>query len=173
MIHPTAIIDSSAVLAEGVSVGAYSVIGAEVSIGRGTEIKSHVVINGPTTIGEENRIYQFASVGDAPQDKKYDGEPTTLEVGDHNIIREYVTLNRGTTSGIGKTIIGSDNMFMAYSHVAHDCILHNNVILANNVNLAGHIEIGKYSILGGLTAVHQDIPRRLRSSVRPFLVGLS
>ena len=155
MIHPTAIIDPAAVLAENVSVGAYSIIGADVTIGSGSEIRSHVVINGPTKIGEENRIFQFASVGDAPQDKKYDGEPTSLEVGDRNIIREYVTLNRGTTTGIGKTVIGSDNMFMAYSHVAHDCIVGSNIVFANAASLAGHVEIGDYAILGGFTSVHQ------------------
>ena len=155
MIHPTAIIDPSAVLAEDVSVGAYSIIGADVTIGRGTEVKSHVVINGPTTIGQHNRIYQFASLGDAPQDKKYDGEPTTLEVGDRNIIREYVTLNRGTTTGIGKTVIGSDNILMAYSHVAHDCIVGNNIVFANAASLAGHVVIGDNAILGGFTSVHQ------------------
>lgn len=155
MIHPTAIIDPAAVLADDVSVGAYSVIGAQVTIGSGTEISSHVVINGPSKIGKQNRIYQFASIGEAPQDKKYDGEPTSLELGDRNIIREYVTLNRGTATGTGKTTIGSDNLFMAYSHVAHDCIVGSHTVFANAASLAGHVEVGDYAILGGFTSVHQ------------------
>ncbi|MCP4431900.1 MAG: acyl-ACP--UDP-N-acetylglucosamine O-acyltransferase [Gammaproteobacteria bacterium] len=155
MIHPTAIIDPSAVLGENVSIGAYSIIGEQVTIGNGTEIKSHTVINGPSIIGKQNRIFQFASIGDAPQDKKYDGEPTYLEIGDRNVIREYVTLNRGTTAGGGKTVIGSSNLFMAYSHVAHDCIVGNNIVFANAASLSGHVEIGDYAILGGFTSVHQ------------------
>ncbi len=155
MIHPTAIIDSGAILAEDVNVGPYSIIGASVEIGAGTEVKSHVVIGGPTKIGSQNKIFQFASIGDAPQDKKYDGQPTRLEIGDRNIIREYVTFNRGTSTGIGETVIGSDNIFMAYSHVAHDCIVGNHTVFANAASLAGHVEIGDYAILGGFTSVHQ------------------
>lgn len=155
MIHPTAIIDSSAKLAADVIVGPYSIIGADVEIAAGTEIKSHVVIGGPTKIGRDNRIFQFASIGDAPQDKKYAGEPTRLKVGDRNIIREYVTFNRGTTTGIGETVIGDDNLFMAYSHVAHDCIVGNSTVFANAASLAGHVEVGDYVILGGFTSVHQ------------------
>ena len=155
MIDPTAIIDPTAELAADVEVGPYSVIGADVRIGAGCVIGPHVVIMGPTTIGRENRIFQFSSIGEAPQDKKYGGEPTTLEVGDRNVIREYVTLNRGTDDGNGKTVIGSDNLFMAYCHVAHDCIVGNHTIFANAASLSGHVEVGDYSILGGFTSVHQ------------------
>lgn len=155
MIHATAIVDAAARLAADVDVGPYSVIGAEVEIAEGTVIGPHVVISGPSRIGRDNRIYQFASVGEAPQDLKYKGEPTWLEIGDRNVIREYVTLNRGTLDGNGKTVIGSDNLFMAYSHVAHDCIVGNQCIFANAASLAGHVEVGDYSTLGGFTSVHQ------------------
>ncbi len=155
MIHPSAIVDPAAELADDVEVGPYSVIGADVRIGEGCVIGPHVVIMGPTTIGRDNRIFQFASVGEAPQDKKYGGEPTTLEVGDGNVIREYVTLNRGTDDGNGKTVIGSHNLFMAYSHVAHDCIVGSHAIFANAASLSGHVEVGDYAILGGFTSVHQ------------------
>jgi UDP-N-acetylglucosamine acyltransferase len=155
VIHATAIIDSTAKLASDVEVGPYSVIGAQVEIGDGTVIGPHVVVMGPCRIGRDNRIYQFASVGEAPQDKKYQGEPTTLEIGDRNIIREYVTLNRGTGDGLGKTVIGSDNLFMAYSHVAHDCIVGDHCIFANAASLAGHVEVGDFATLGGFTSVHQ------------------
>jgi UDP-N-acetylglucosamine acyltransferase len=155
VIHATAIIDSTAKLASDVEVGPYSVIGAQVEIGDGTVISPHVVVMGPCRIGRDNRIYQFASVGEAPQDKKYQGEPTTLEIGDRNVIREYVTINRGTGGGLGKTVIGSDNLFMAYSHVAHDCIVGDHCIFANAASLAGHVEVGDFATLGGFTAVHQ------------------
>jgi len=155
MIHETAIIDKKANLAKDVSVGAYSIIGADVTIGRGSKVGSHVVVSGPSVIGEENQIFQFSSVGEAPQDKKYAGEPTWLELGDRNIIREFVTLNRGTVNGNGKTVIGSDNLFMAYAHVAHDCIIGDFTIFANAASLAGHVEIGSHSTLGGFTTVHQ------------------
>ena len=155
MIHSSAIIDSSARLGRNVSVGAFSVIGADVSIGDDCWIGPHVVISGPTTIGKENRIYQFSSIGEAPQDLKYAGETTTLEVGDRNVIREYVTFNRGTVGGIGKTSIGNDNLFMAYCHVAHDCIVGNKCVFANAASLAGHVEVGDNAILGGFTSVHQ------------------
>ena len=155
MIHPSAIVDPSAELADDVEVGPFSVIGADVRVGAGCIIGPHVVIMGPTTIGRDNRIFQFASVGEAPQDKKYGGEPTTLEVGDGNVIREYVTLNRGTDDGNGKTVIGSHNLFMAYSHVAHDCIVGSHTIFANAASLSGHVEVGDYAILGGFTSVHQ------------------
>ncbi len=155
MIHPTAIVDPGAKLADDVIVGPYSIIGSNVEIAEGTEIKSHVVISGPTKIGRQNRIYQFASIGDAPQDKKYNGQPTRLEIGDRNIIREYVTLNRGTATGIGETVIGNGNMFMAYSHVAHDCIVGDYTVFANAASLSGHVEIGDYAVLGGFTSVHQ------------------
>lgn len=155
MIHATAIIDQGARLADDVSVGPYSIIGAEVEIGSHTSIGPHVVINGPTRIGKENQIFQFSSIGEIPQDKKFAGERSTLEIGERNIIREFVTLNRGTADGIGKTVIGSDNLFMAYSHVAHDCIIGNHTVLANAASLSGHVAVGDYTILGGFTSVHQ------------------
>jgi len=154
-IHPTAIIDPSAKLGAGVSVGPYSVIGADVVIGDNTWIGPHVVINGPTTIGCDNRIHQFASIGEAPQDLKYAGEPTRLEIGDQNTIRECVTINRGTVSGGGLTRVGSDNLLMAYIHIAHDCRIGNHVIFSNNASLAGHAHVGDYVILSGFTLVHQ------------------
>lgn len=154
-IHPTAIIDPSARLGDGVSVGAYSIIGADVEIGANTWIGPHVVIQGPTSIGRDNRIFQFASLGEAPQDKKYRGEPTRLEIGDRNVIREYVTLNRGTPTGGGVTRIGHDGLFMAYVHVAHDCWIGNNAIFSNNASLAGHVHVDDWVILSGFTLVHQ------------------
>ena len=155
LIDPQAVIDPDAELAENVSVGPFSVIGAGVKIGRGSIIGPHVVINGPTTIGEENRIFQFASVGEAPQDKKFAGEPTRLEIGDRNVIRESATVHRGTVQDQGVTRIGSDNLFMAYIHVAHDCVIGDNIILANGASLGGHVHIGDWAILGGFTMVHQ------------------
>ena len=154
-IHPTAVIAPDAVLAEGVEIGAFTVIGAGVEIGPNTKVGPHVVINGPTRIGADNRIFQFSSIGDAPQDKKYKGEPTRLEVGDRNVIRECVTLNRGTTKDQGVTRIGSDNLFMAYAHVAHDCQIGNQCVLANNATLGGHVHLGDWVIMGGLSAIHQ------------------
>jgi len=155
MIHPTAIIDDTATIADSVSIGAYSVIGANVEIGEGSVLGPHVVVNGPTKIGKYNRIFQFASIGDVPQDLKYDNEPTRLEIGDRNTIREYVTLNRGTVDDEGVTRIGNDNLFMISCHVAHDCRIGNNVIVANAVALAGHVHVDDYAILGGYTTVHQ------------------
>ncbi|VAW52633.1 Acyl-[acyl-carrier-protein]--UDP-N-acetylglucosamine O-acyltransferase [hydrothermal vent metagenome] len=155
MIHPQAIIDSSAKIAEDVSIGPFTVIGANVEIGSGTTVASHVVINGPTKIGKDNRIFQFASVGEKPQDLKFNDEPTELIVGDRNTIREYVTLHRGTPGGGNVTRIGNDNLFMASSHVAHDCVVGNHVILANATALAGHVIVDDYVILGGYTTVHQ------------------
>lgn len=154
-IHPTAIIDPTAELAESVEVGPYSVIGAGVKIGANTVVGAHVVINGPTIIGVENKIFQFASVGEACQDKKYKGEPTQLIVGDRNVIRENATLHRGTIQDASKTVIGNDNLLMAYTHVAHDCVIGNNVIMSNNATLAGHVQVGEGAILGGFTGVHQ------------------
>ena len=154
-IHPTAIIDAKAELDSSVMVGAYSIIGAHVKIGAGTRIAGHVVLEGPTTIGQNNQIFQFASLGAAPQDKKYKGEPTTLEIGDNNTIREFCTFNRGTAQDIGTTKIGNDNWIMAYVHIAHDCVIGNNTILANNTSLAGHVTIYDYAILGGFTLIHQ------------------
>ncbi len=154
-IHPTAIIDPKAELDSSVEVGAYSIIGAGVKVGADTRISSHVVLKGPTVIGKNNQIFQFSSLGEQPQDKKYAGEPTTLEVGDNNTIREFCTFNRGTIQDQGKTSIGNDNWIMAYVHIAHDCAIGNNTILANNSSLAGHVDIHDYAILGGFTLIHQ------------------
>ncbi|TCS40719.1 UDP-N-acetylglucosamine acyltransferase [Reinekea marinisedimentorum] len=155
VIHPTAIVDPSAVIAEGVEIGAYSVIGANVEIGAGTWVGPHVVINGPTVIGKNNRIFQFASVGEECQDLKYKGEPTRLIIGDGNTIREFTTLQRGTVQGEGETVLGSHGLYMAYSHVAHDCRTGDHVILANSAQVAGHCVIGNHAILGGNTGIHQ------------------
>lgn len=155
MIHETAIIHPTAKLAADVKVGAYSLIGENVEIGSGTIIESHVVVKGPTKIGRNNRFFQFSSIGEECQDKKYAGEDTRLEIGDNNIFRECVTVHRGTTQDEGLTKIGSDNLMMAYVHIAHDCLVGDGNILANNATLAGHVHIGDTVILGGLTAVHQ------------------
>lgn len=155
MIHPTAIIDEKATLSEDCTVGAYSIIGPDVVIGSRTSVGPHVVINGPTTIGTGNRIFQFASIGEEPQDKKYDGERTTLEIGNDNIIREFATMNRGTVGGGGVTRIGDRNLFMAYIHVAHDCMIGNETIFANGSSLAGHVTVGDFAILAGFSCVHQ------------------
>ncbi|MDO9281292.1 MAG: acyl-ACP--UDP-N-acetylglucosamine O-acyltransferase [Methylotenera sp.] len=154
-IHPTAIIDPSAELDSSVVVGAYSVIGPNVKIDAGTNIASHVAVNGPTTIGKNNQIFQFSSLGEAPQDKKYKGEPTLLEIGDNNTIREFCTFNRGTVQDKGTTKIGNDNWIMAYVHIAHDCQIGNHTIFANNSSLAGHVDVDDYAILGGFTLIHQ------------------
>ncbi len=155
LIHPTAIIHASAMLDSSVTVGPYSVIGANVSIAAGTRIGPHVVIEGKTSIGQKNQIFQFASIGADPQDKKYAGEPTELVIGDGNTIREFVTLNRGTSQDKGITRIGHDNWIMAYVHVAHDCQVGDHCILANSTNLAGHVHIGDWVILGGYSGIHQ------------------
>ena len=155
MIDPRAIVSPKAQLAPDVTVGAYSIIGPDVVIGPGSVIGPHAVINGPTRMGAENRVYQFASIGDAPQDKKYRGEPTRLEIGDRNVFRESCTINRGTTHDKGVTTIGNDNLFMAYSHVAHDCVLGSNLVFANGATLGGHVEVGDWVTLGGLAAIHQ------------------
>jgi UDP-N-acetylglucosamine acyltransferase len=155
VIHPSAIIDPSAVIADDVKIGPFTVIGPKVEIGPGCEIMSHVVINGPTRIGENNRIFQFASIGEEPQDKKFHGEDTWLEIGDNNLIRESVTINRGTVGGGGVTRIGNNNWIMAYVHIAHDCIVGNDNIFANNASLAGHVLIDDNVILGGFTLVSQ------------------
>ena len=155
MIHPTAIIDPKAELAGDVEVGPYSVIGAHVTIGAGTVIGPHVVIQGPTHIGENNRIFQFASVGEECQDKKYRGEPTRLEIGDNNVIREHCTLHRGTVQDEGITSLGNNNLLMATVHVAHDCRIGNDNIFANTTGIAGHVKIGDGVILGGMTGIHQ------------------
>ena len=155
LIDPTAIIDSHAELADDVCVGAFSVIGANVKIDAGTVIGSHVVIKGPTSIGKENRIYQFTSIGEDPQDKKYAFEVTRLEIGDRNTIREFTSMHRGTLQDNSVTKIGNDNLFMAYTHVAHDCIIGDHVIMANGASLAGHVHLNSHAILGGFTLVHQ------------------
>jgi len=154
-IDPRAIVSPKAELAGDVVVGPYTVIGDGVKIGAGTWIGPHAVIEGPTTIGESNKIYQFASIGAPPQDLKYKGEPTRLEIGDRNVFREFTTMNRGTAGGGGVTIIGNDNLFMAYSHVAHDCRVGSKIVMANYATLAGHVEIGDWVIMGGYAGSHQ------------------
>jgi len=155
LIHAQAIVDPRAELADDVEVGPFSVIGPNVRIDSGTRIASHVVLKGPTWIGKGNQIFQFSSIGEAPQDLKYNGEPTRLVIGDRNSIREYCTVNRGTASGHGETLIGNDNLLMAYVHVAHDCIIGNHVVFSNGASLAGHVTIGDHAILSGFTLVHQ------------------
>jgi len=155
LIDSSAIIDNRAELTDGVSVGAFSVIGADVRIDSGTVIGPHVVIKGPTSIGKDNRIYQFTSIGEDPQDKKYAAEVTRLEIGDRNTIREFTSMHRGTVQDHGVTQIGNDNLFMAYTHVAHDCIIGDHVIMANGASLAGHVHLHSHAILGGFTLVHQ------------------
>lgn len=155
MIHPSAIVDPTAQLDSSVEVGPFSVIGPGVEIGAGTRVASHVVISGPTRIGQNNQIFQFASVGEACQDLKYNNEPTELVIGDNNVIREGVTLHRGTVQDAGVTRVGSNNLLMAYVHVAHDCNVGNHVIIANNAALAGHVQVADGVILGGGTLVHQ------------------
>ena len=154
-IHSTALIAPDAQLAADVEIGAYSVVGPGVTIGAGTWVGPHAVIEGPTTIGCENRIFQFASIGAIPQDKKYGGEDSELVIGDRNVIREFVTLNRGTGEGGGATRIGSDNWIMAYAHVAHDCTVGNHTVFSNNATLAGHVSVDDYAILSGFAGVHQ------------------
>ena len=155
MHHPTAIIHPGAKLADGVEVGAYSIIGEHVEIGSATRIGPHVVIGGHTRIGKNNRIFQFCSLGEIPQDKKYAGEPTRLEIGDNNTIREFCTFNLGTAQDAGVTRVGNHNWIMAYVHLAHDCQIGNHTIFANNAQLAGHVLVEDYAILGGFTGVHQ------------------
>lgn len=155
MIHPTAIVHPHARLAPDVDVGPYAIIGEHVEIGAGTSIGPHTVIHGHTTIGRDNRIFQFVSLGEVPQDKKYDNEPTRLEIGDRNTIREFCTLNIGTAQDVGVTRLGNDNWIMAYVHLAHDCQVGNHTIFANHATLAGHVTVGDYAILGGFAAVHQ------------------
>jgi len=157
VISDRAIVDPGANLAQGVEIGPFSVIEEDVTIGRGTRIDSHVVVRSGTRIGQDNRIYSFASIGDDPQFAGYDGKPTRLEIGDANVIREYVTLNRGSTSarGTGVTRVGNHNFLMAYSHIAHDSTLGDHIIFANGASLAGHVDVGDYAILGGFTLVHQ------------------
>ena len=155
MIHATAIVSDNATIADDAQVGPYSIIGDGVVIGARTKVDSHVVINGPTVIGEDNHIYQFASIGDDPQDKKYADEPTTLTIGDRNTIREFCTVRRGPTQDRGETTVGDDNWIMAYVHIAHDCVIGSNTIMANNATLAGHVHVGDWAIFGGFSGVHQ------------------
>ncbi|HSI37856.1 MAG TPA: acyl-ACP--UDP-N-acetylglucosamine O-acyltransferase [Methylotenera sp.] len=154
-IHATAIVDATAELDSSVEVGPYSVIGPNVKIDAGTRIAGHVIINGPSIIGKNNHIFQYSSLGEAPQDKKYKDEPTLLEIGDNNTIREFCTFNRGTVQDKGTTKIGNDNWIMAYVHLAHDCQIGNHTIFANNASLAGHVDVHDYAILGGFTLIHQ------------------
>jgi UDP-N-acetylglucosamine acyltransferase len=156
-IHPTALVDPKAELDSGVGVGPYTVVGPHVKVGAGTRIGPHCVIEGHTTIGRDNRVYQFVSLGSDNQDKKYAGEPCELIIGDRNTIREYSTYHIGTVQGGGVTRLGNDNWMMAYTHLAHDCIVGNNTIFANNAQLAGHVEVGDWVILGGFTVVHQFV----------------
>lgn len=156
-IHPTAIVHPGATLGRGVEVGPYTIVGEHVEIGEGTVIGPHVVISGHTVIGRDNRIFQFCSIGEQPQDKKYAGEPTRLEIGDRNTIREFCTFNCGTAQDAGVTRLGNDNWIMAYVHLAHDCQVGSQTIFANNAQLAGHVHVGDWAILGGFTVVHQFV----------------
>lgn len=181
LIHPAAIIDPRAQLADDVQVGPYSVIGEHVRIGAGTVIGAHCVIDGHTEIGANNTFYRFCSIGGIPQDKKYNGEPTKLVIGDGNTVREYVTINTGTVQDIGTTRLGDDNWIMAYVHIAHDCQIGNHTVIANAVQLAGHIHIGDWCVLGGLSAVHQFVrigahtmiggTSSIRQDIPPYLMG--
>ncbi len=181
LIHPTALIDPAAEIAATVSVGPYAVIGAGVTVGEGTSIGAHCVIEGPTTIGRDNRIFSHAALGAAPQDMKYRGEPTALQVGDRNTIREFCTFNRGTAQDAGVTRVGDDNWVMAYVHIAHDVQVANRTILANNATLAGHVHVGDWVIVGGLTGVHQfchvgahamlGFQSRVAQDVPPFMMA--
>ncbi len=157
LIHPTALIDPAAELAADVEVGPYAVIGPDVRIGRGSKIGAHCMVQGHTTIGEDNTFFQFSSIGAAPQDKKYAGEPTQLVIGDRNTVREFCTFNTGTAQDSGCTRIGNDNWIMAYVHIAHDVQLGSQTILANNATLAGHVHVGDWVIIGGLSGVHQFV----------------
>lgn len=180
-IHPTALIDPQAELADGVHVGPYSTVGPKVKIGSGTRIASHCVITGNTRIGNDNRIFQFSSVGEIPQDMKYQGEDTLVEIGDRNTIREGCTINSGTVQDIGKTVIGNDNWIMAYVHIAHDCVLGNQIIIANYTGLAGHVVLNDWVVLGGQAGLYQRIHMGAHSmcgfqshagqSVPPFVIA--
>ena len=180
-IHPSALVDAQAELGDDVEIAAYAVIGAHVRIGEGTRIGAHTVVEGHTTIGRDNRIFQFASIGGAPQDKKYGGEPTRLEIGDGNTIREFCTLNTGTVQDAGVTRIGDDNWIMAYVHVAHDCQVGSHIIMANLTQLAGHVHMGDWVVVGGMSGVHQfgrvgahamiGFQTRLSQDLPPFVVA--
>ena len=154
-IHPTALVDAGARIADDVDIGPYTIVGAEVTIGTGTTIGPHAVVTGRTTIGKSNRIFQFASVGEIPQDRKYGGEPTMTTIGDDNVVREFVTIHAGTAQDRGATTIGNGNWFLAYTHVAHDCIVGNFTTFSNNAQIAGHVSIGDWVVLGAYAGVHQ------------------
>jgi len=154
-IHPTALVDAGARIAGDVDIGAYSIVGPDVTIGAGTRIGPHVVVTGSTTIGARNRIFQFASVGEIPQDRKYGGEPTATAIGDDNVIREFVTIHAGTAQDRGVTTIGNGNWFLAYTHVAHDCVVGDATTFSNNAQIAGHVTIGDHAVLGAYAGVHQ------------------
>lgn len=181
-IHPSALVDPAAELGEGVQIGPFAVIGPHVRIGDGCRIGAHCVIEGHTTLGADNRVFQFASLGAAPQDKKYAGEPTRLEIGAGNTIREFVTINTGTVQDGGVTRLGDDNWIMAYVHIAHDCQVGSHTILANAVQLAGHVHVGDWAVLGGLTGVHQFVrvgahamagfQTRLAQDLPPFVTAV-
>ena len=183
MIHPTAIIHPGAELGAGVAVGPYSIIGEHVEIGDNTSIGPHVVISGHTRIGCDNRIFQFNSIGEVPQDKKYAGEPTRLEIGDRNTIREFCTFNLGTAQDVGVTRVGDDNWIMAYVHIAHDCLVGNHTVFSSNAQIAGHVEVGDWAILGGMSGVHQFVrigahamlggASALVQDVPPFVIAAS
>ncbi len=180
-IHKTAIIEDGAQLADDVEVGAYSMIGPHVTIGAGTRVGPHCVIDGHTRIGANNHFYRFCSIGGIPQDKKYAGEPTRLEIGDGNTVREYVTINTGTAQDVGVTRLGDDNWIMAYVHIAHDCQIASHTIMANGVQLAGHIHIDDWAVIGGLSAIHQFVrvgahamiggTSSIRQDIPPFVIG--
>ena len=155
MIHPSSIIDPTAIIDDSVEIGPFCLVGRNVEIGEGTKIESHVIIKGPTKIGKRNHIFQFSTLGDGSPDKKYNNEPTTLVIGDDNIIREGVTIHRGTIQDRGETLIGNQNLIMAYSHIAHDCVLGNDIVLTNQAALAGSVNVGNGAILGGYAIVHQ------------------
>lgn len=180
-IHPTALVDPAARLADSVSVGPYAIVGPHVVVGEGTSIGAHCVIEGHTTIGRDNRIFQFASLGADPQDKKYKGEPTQLVIGDGNTIREFCTFNTGTVQDKGVTRIGNDNWIMAYVHVAHDCTIGHHNVIANSVQFAGHVEVGDCTLIGGISGIHQFVrigdfamlgfQTRLSQDLPPFVVA--
>jgi len=181
LIHPTALVSPTAELDTSVEVGPYSVIGEHVKIDAGTKVGPHCVIDGHTTIGKNNLFYRFCSIGGIPQDKKYAAEPTALEIGDDNTVREYVTINTGTVQDVGVTRVGCDNWIMAYVHIAHDCQIGSHTIIANSVQLAGHIHIGDWAVLGGLSAVHQFVrigahamiggTSSIRQDIPPYMIG--
>ncbi len=181
LIHPTAIVAPGARIASDVQIGPYSIVGEHVVIGAGTNIGPHCVIDGHTTVGANNNFYRYCSVGGMPQDKKNAGEPTRLEIGDGNTVREYVTINTGTAQDVGVTRLGDDNWIMAYVHIAHDCQIGHHTVIANGVQLAGHIHVGDWAILGGLTAIHQFVrigahtmiggTSSIRQDIPPYLIG--